>query len=312
MRRARFAIGKYSDSDTGSRWVMIFDGEEDAGLLAQYVTSFQWSMAMMTLGAIDVVCMNTAERAFYVFCLPVGLTASSMLVSTMSATMVESHMVIADQKQKLRLLRRYLHHNHVKATLNRAIQLQASRRLHQNQPLIENDVLALSVLTARLQCELRFEILGWPLLMHPLFRFIEAINEFWCRRILVDGINSAFYHSQDDVFMPSKLAVAAYFVMRGEMVYTQEPSSSLVEMPKKEHVLQNMWICKAALWVDWTHVGLAKSERRCEVLRLNTELLHQSVVTHPQVCSLVANYSKQLVQSFASAAPPLFAWPDDL
>mmetsp|Transcript_169491 Transcript_169491/g.538111 ORF Transcript_169491/g.538111 Transcript_169491/m.538111 type:complete len:248 (-) Transcript_169491:105-848(-) len=76
MACAWFSVGQYSDSDTGLRWVLIFE-DRDAGLFAQYVISFQWSMAMMTLGAIDVVCTNSSERAFNTLCLSLGLVANS-------------------------------------------------------------------------------------------------------------------------------------------------------------------------------------------------------------------------------------------
>merc|ERR1719203_1334715 len=87
-----FAIGRYAPSDTGARWVEQAFGDDiylHAGRTFQYSSAIHWSIAQTTLGAMEVVSVNTVERTFNVACLLVGLFFGSSLISSLSAGMIE-------------------------------------------------------------------------------------------------------------------------------------------------------------------------------------------------------------------------------
>ena len=67
-------IGSFAPSDTGFRWVdMMERGDVDEPeLLFEYATALHWTVAQMTLGAMDVGSTNRVERFFAVVMLIVA------------------------------------------------------------------------------------------------------------------------------------------------------------------------------------------------------------------------------------------------
>ena len=84
-----YALGSgLFETDTGARWKNSEIGEEgenkhynDLSDIYLYLTSFHWAMAQITLGAIELVASNSAERVFNIFLLFGGLLFSSTFVS---------------------------------------------------------------------------------------------------------------------------------------------------------------------------------------------------------------------------------------
>ena len=79
--------------------------EQQPNDLAQYVLCLQWSMATLTLRVADVTRTATVEPIFSTVLMMLGLIASSGLVSTLLAIMVEMRMVRKEKARKLKRLR---------------------------------------------------------------------------------------------------------------------------------------------------------------------------------------------------------------
>jgi hypothetical protein len=99
------------------------------------VTTFHWAVAQLTLGSIEIVCANSIERIYNVFCMLIGLLFGSALISSLSATMVEIQTARKDQTQKLRVLRHYyMRENPIEAKLSNFVMRQVAKRVGLQPP----------------------------------------------------------------------------------------------------------------------------------------------------------------------------------
>jgi hypothetical protein len=77
------------------------------------------------------------------------------------------------------------------------------------------------------------------------------------------------------VFYPAVVANDVYFVTQGRLRYSQDTDTSAVAEDVTQQVQERVWICEAALWSNWAHVGTLKSVLGCTLMMVNaTNLLH--------------------------------------
>ena len=157
-----YFIGSWHDPDTGATWTQlkIINGLpfRESNRVYQYATSFHWAVAQLTLGSVEIVCSNTVERLFNVLCLLTGLIFGSLLVSSLSAAMVEVQALRKHQVQKIRELRRFLREHLVEAKLSNMVVRQATSRIYWKKPLLEKDVNALALLSNSMREDVRVNI----------------------------------------------------------------------------------------------------------------------------------------------------------
>merc|ERR1712203_740413 len=80
--------------------------------------------------------------------------------------------------------------------------------------------------------------------------------------------------SKDDLFVPGTQAAEAFVLMEGAFDYIQECGSSPVDVDTTVEVIAGQWLCEAALWCEWRHVGRVEAVTACQVLAVHAgELL---------------------------------------
>lgn len=318
---AWLAVGRYGYSDTGAHWIdaaltVQVNGESalfaDQGVQYQYATAFHWGLAQLVLGSIETSCTNTSERAFNVFCMILGFTAGTLIISSVSARMVEYQTWQRDKVQPLRRLRRYLIEVRVDATLAAMTLRQARERLNARRPLTPEDVPVLQLLSSGLRKELHTSLCIQPLLQHPLFRLWSVADEMWFGSLCSEAIDIQYLSENDDLFAPGTVASAAYVLVSGRLKYRQVPESSPVLEATMRDVAQESWLCESALWLHWIHVGVAEAMKRCKLLRLRTDLVLRALRRHHTICFIARAYCLEFHRRMAAARPPLAQWPDDL
>lgn len=82
------------------------------------------------------------------------------------------------------------------------------------------------------------------------------------------------------------------------------------EMPQT--VVEDMWLCEAALWSHWTHVGKLEVESSCQLMTISSVGLIQVLPKHPIVGNLTRHYGKMFHKRIPAAVPPHAPWPNDL
>ena len=141
-----------------------------------YLTSFHWAMAQITLGAIELVASNSAERVFNIFLLFAGLLFSSTFVSSLSATMISFEMRSTELNNKMSVLRQFLRQNRVEGPLALRVRQQVENRIRKPMMLTVRDVDVLAILSTSLRTELHFSMCKAHMYRNPLFRLWSFVS----------------------------------------------------------------------------------------------------------------------------------------
>eukprot|EP00429_Kryptoperidinium_foliaceum_P059640 CAMPEP_0176093774 /NCGR_PEP_ID=MMETSP0120_2-20121206/46988_1 /TAXON_ID=160619 /ORGANISM="Kryptoperidinium foliaceum, Strain CCMP 1326" /LENGTH=945 /DNA_ID=CAMNT_0017427709 /DNA_START=53 /DNA_END=2887 /DNA_ORIENTATION=- len=313
-----YVVGISGPNDTGHRWTdFLAPDDTSANFLEQpriyqYLVAFHWAAASISLGGVDVGPATSLERIVYVAAMLFGFIFGSVLVSLMSAAMMDYQMMRKGRTMKLRTLRQYLQENNVPAFVAIPVQKQVEQRLSRREAIAEGDVAALGLLSAALRAQLRFEIQRPHLSRHPLFRLWTDIDAKLMHRTCMQAVSFTSLRPRDELFYPGGLASAAMVVERGRVIYTQHPDSAPVDVVTTEEVGSGLWICEAALWVHWTHVGKADAEEACGLLSVNANALCESLQKDFIVSSIATQYGRQFHRRVTFARPPHADYPTDL
>mmetsp|Transcript_109741 Transcript_109741/g.321248 ORF Transcript_109741/g.321248 Transcript_109741/m.321248 type:complete len:998 (+) Transcript_109741:54-3047(+) len=315
---AWFALGRLAPSDTGTRWIDLSTEADgvlldfmDAGGLYQYLTAMHWSVAQLTLGAIDVNPVNAGERVFNISCLIGGLVFGSTLISSLSATMVEFQMTRKSRNDEIRKLRRFLRENQVRQSVAVCVLQQARERLFVQEKIREKDVHALQKISKSLYIELRCQMFEPHVYSHPLFLMWSSFDRGVVRH-LCNAIEYNTMLQGDDLFCAGVSTDRSYLLTEGNVEYLKEPATCPVEIAGTWDVTAGCWLSEASLWSHWMHVGTAKAVNTCQVLAISAEGVQAVLQRSQDLKEATAEYCKQFHRRIASARPPRSAWPDDL
>jgi len=319
---AWFALGRLAPSDTGMRWTDTskdWNGNEvnfmEYDLPHQYITSLHWSMAQFTLGAMDIAACNSIERVYNIICMAMGLIFGSTLVSTLSASMVDHQITKKDQIQRLRKLRRFLSDNNISRSVATLVQQQAKERLAMQARIQEEDVSALKLLSSSLRTTLRYEMFNEHLCKHAFFRLWMDMDSNLVRDLCMEAMDSTLIRAHDDLFIPGGMADTAYNLLSGNLTYAQDPLTAPVEQMIARPVDLNQWLCEAALWTQWAHVGTATARSPCQVLSLSGSAMMALLTKHAKylsVAEVASEYCRAFHRRIVAARPPHTSWPNDL
>merc|ERR1719499_444420 len=126
---------------------------------------------------------NSAERVVFIFATLMGFLFGSMLISLMSAGIIDFRISRRDKVTKMRTLRRYLAENSASHRIARAVTKQIEQRLSVQVKLDERDVPALGLLSRALRSQLRYDMSQTCFQCHAIFRLWISIDVGCVRRI---------------------------------------------------------------------------------------------------------------------------------
>lgn len=307
-----WSISRYLPSDTGLSWASAqVSSSLDASYIEtsvpfQYLTAMHWSLAQQTPGSMEVVPLNSTERAFNCFCLLLGMLLFSSLISSISAKTMQHYIKQKDRLTKLGHLRRFLG-NKVPAGVAIAAQMQASKVLSSNtgKPLTMHDIAAIAILPQALQRKVQVELCVKHL-RHPLLRSWFILDLHGARAMCHAAIDFIGLAAEDHLFFPRVAATNAYVMTRGAATYIAVCAETHAE------VQQGQFFCEAALWCEWKHVGELTATQGCELLSISAEglagCLDQDVAVKHVVVQYGRSFHKRLTAPGLHECEP----PNDL
>jgi len=243
------------------------------------------------------------------------LVFGSTLVSLLSATMVDYQMTTNDHIQRIRKLRCFLKENNISRSTAALVQQQAQERLSMTAKIQEEDVQALQLLSTSLRTTLRFERFKDHLCKHAFFRLWMDMDLGLVRTLCTDAMECIMLRPHDDLFVPGAATDTAYNLLSGEMAYVQEPMTAPVDATRVAAVPLGQWICEAALWAHWVHVGGATARSPCQVLTMSGDTMMTLLAKHSRHAALadvITEYSRAFHRRLRGAHPPTGSWPNDL
>jgi len=317
-------IGRKAPSDTGRRWLDILERgcddlsldivcEANLGEWPQYVVAFHWTWAQMTPGPISINAQNSAERLFNIAVLCIGIMFGSLIVSLISGQIMSLIIARREEVRKMDDLDRFLRQNNVASRLARRVRKQARARLNQEAPITEGEVEALAFLPTSLRLSLVRETRLHHIMKHPLFKTWAESSPSALHMLCDEAVHFVFLAAHDDLFLPGQEAFGAYTAVRGQLTYVQDPTTSKSRELSQVEVLPPAWICEAALWAEWWHVGRLEAVVPSHLLLVDSEGLLKTIQRKQTIAQLTNHYAKAFHMRLTSAVPPHApAWPNDL
>jgi len=304
--------------DTGLHWTdaSILPGVDrtytetnDAYL---YFTALHWSLTQMSPGSMQINPLNTGERFFTVLCLILGILCSGSIVSTLTAKMMQMMMANQDRMRKINVLRRFLRQKSVNARLALDIQKMVTDRMQAVRPLTPSDVNALTLLSLSLRGELQEELTKVHITKYEFFRAVEQLDSITLKGLCSTALDFTVLPTNDNLFLAGSDAFDTYLVMAGVLEYTQEPATSMVHETVKSDVGTGQWLCEAALWTVWTHVGTVEAMTMSEMMVISVERVTTALQRHQVIKALSAEYCRSYLARLVTACPPVGDWPNDI
>mmetsp|Transcript_5420 Transcript_5420/g.13145 ORF Transcript_5420/g.13145 Transcript_5420/m.13145 type:complete len:1045 (+) Transcript_5420:46-3180(+) len=256
----------------------------------QYVASYHWGLAQLTLGANDINPVNTSERIFTILCNLFGLLFGGTLISILSTTLIDLKEINQERSHKMRVLKDFLLQHQVDMGVRiRIIRQVQERTKKRDGTLVEKDVAALQVLSLTLLRELRYALFAPCLLTHGVFRCWMSVDSESVKQLSSDGVEFLSLLADDELFSSGKAAQAAYYVMDGKGQYKMEtqvfaPTCSGVFQRgisprganEVEEVDVGAWLCEAAWWCSWLHVGTLTTKVPCSFVAVPPHAVHEA------------------------------------
>jgi hypothetical protein len=312
-----FIIGKFG-SDTGKTWFdntpYPFDDDfnfSEMSNLYQYVVTLQWITASMTLASCYVEPANSFEGLVSIMLLFGGLLVGGSVVALFSSQIVQIVMNKQEQTRKLATMHQYLLQQQVPRKLSYQVQKLVYERINAVQPIEERDVDGLAMVSMSLREALWKATRSPYLISHPLFRVIEVVDSEAFQAI-VEAVHFQMLAANDIVFQAKGDAEEAYSVARGQLRYTQEPESSMVATRTTKEVFAGTWVCEAALWSSWMHVGTLEAITMSQLLVLRESNCLALMQDYYDARKLVTDYGTRYYKRIAAAVPPHAEFPDDI
>ena len=291
-----WVIGMGARTDTGLRWVstslpggFIY---EEMPTLFQYTTSFHWSIAQLTLGAVEINPVNSVERMYTVGLLVLGLLVGISLVSLLSAEMMDFTMRKQDRVQKMSYLRTFLAEHHVNSKLAYRVTQQAETRIRKRAKLTDRDVDAIQLLSSTLRTELRYEIFQRQMSSHPLFRLWGHLSEITAGEFCAEAVGAQYMNKGDVLFRAGDEGVSAYYLEEGSVQYKQIPQTSPVQDEMVTPVGEDTWLSEAALWMEWIHVGSPEVDVPAKLLTVNSDRMLKAMMRHGLITVITIAYAR--------------------
>jgi hypothetical protein len=326
---AYYLLYYLADSDTGEFWSdQMFDDtkfEEGRYAMYRYWTVFHWFFALMTVGNETVPASNSAERIFNCIGLMFALMLSCSLVSLLSATQVEYMIWTKDMNDKTRVLQNYLRvHGVSHHTFSLASKQLKIHFIRGENRITEDKVDALAYLSTKLRLAIRVEQFESHLQRHPLFQLLNRVHQPSHDVICWEAARFTFKNSQDEIFASDVEASAAYLVVSGKLQYvlklpdsgnSRSFSSSLGDARgsgSSFEVESGRWLCEAALWVNWIHVGEAEALSVSQLMAIEYDGFKKALNRHNLVQELASGYALEFLKRVRNAQPPACNFPDDL
>ena len=286
-------IGFHATADTGMSWMdtRIQSGRAsfaESTRSYQYWTAMHWSMAQESVPGL--LAVKTWERVAYVWLRRIDNIFNVTLISALSAAMVGVTMA-SKRSVELRKLGQLLRMSGVTRRTALRVRKAAIKRLSQSDVVGEEQILVVGQISTGLRRELRFDMLGQRLLSLLVFNLWDTLGSSIMMDICFEAATYVSLFCDDHMFEDGFEAKGAPLVFRGELRFVQHPEVSAVEKFQEQDVEEDTWLCEAAFWTRWVHVGSCTSKCDSQVVLIQANLFADVVSRHRRIRDLATAYA---------------------
>jgi len=318
-------IGK-GDGDNEHSWVAA-NKMMERNIGYRYATSMHWSLTQFTPASMEIRPYNFGERLFSIIVLIMAMVTFSSFVSTLTASITRLSDIRKNELRQFWLLRRYLRDLKISRQLALRVQRYVEYSFARQQSTVqESDVKLLMLLSEPLREELKVEIFGPCLCIHPLFEEIQDSVRGFSKAM--QALNIA--HG-DIVFSYGEESMEMYFVTRGQLQYERgkevELLSSEQEDPEQnsfdpldvsidrqvtpdadvtsevETLSRGEWLCEPPLWTNWHHRGFLTAQSDCTLVAVDSSQFSVVIRSSAPNWGFVRRYATNYVELLNNLKP---------
>lgn len=284
-------------NDHGNNQPMTADLRCDTCFWMRYTTSLLWSMTQFGFGSTDMVQpVNTHENLFSIACVLFSLFVVSGILGSITNTMVRIQSSKTAETQQLELLRKFMRQRDVPYELSNRITRFAknSFRLAQFVPI--NNVSLISCLSAPLQAELQYHMYKELFHMTKLLRHLSKNQRNTVHCVAAEALFVEVLAARDSLFVSKTLARGMFSIETGLLQYRKRRSSKDAPRDEGRFLEQGQWLCEAALFTLWAHVGTSRAITDSRTLRIDPDLFAVVVARDPHAYIKTAEYAMSYVK----------------
>jgi len=287
--------GLHHLDQTGWTWVIKnFDADDNA--LYRYFTSVHWSLTQFTPASMEVVPVNSVERAYTVLVLLFALVTFSSFVSSITTAMTHLRHCNARKIEQDSTLRRYLSEHDISPELTSRVLHYFQDRQQQNRRQVrtkEADVELFKVLPDSIKFELRHEAFIPILTSHPLFHHLQTTDLAALKHVCRSAVTEKRLTVHDELFGHGADVTHMLFMTEGVLNYKYAINALTV----CDKIVKGEWACEVALWANSCELfGPFVAESNCELIMLDRTEFRFVAEKYPQSAGRIARYAELYVE----------------
>lgn len=273
-----------------------------------YLTCLHWSLCQFTPASMEVQPANPLERGFAALTVLFALIVFSYIVGSITGSLTQLRMMSETITRETLKLRRFLRRNAVPIGLSlrirRFVEFELKRR---QQPVNQQSVGCLAVLSEQLQTELSFALVQPTLNTHALF---EALVKSNGGSLLMEKASQTFEKKtlalDDWEFLPYTPATAMRFLLAGQLRYVRTIDNGDLDPFTDESIIDpgRQWISEAVMWVaDWEYVGELSATIESHLLLISPKCILSLIDAYPICHKMLKNYANDFVMWVSNLSP---------
>jgi len=286
-------------------WVVTYNFQNLAWEYC-YLTSLHWSLTQFTPGSMDIQPQNTMERLCAVTVLMFGLIVFSSIVSNITAATNSLKNINARYNKQLWVMRRYFREQHISPELMSRVLRYADIVIKpKTRSVSQHEVEMLSMLPQSLYMNVMLEIYDQFLSVHPLFKALLQRNRVIMQLVCCCAVKEIVLAIGDELFTPGQIAHAMYFVVSGQLTYSQNHIDNIQILQTGSH------FCEAVIWTPWVHQGTLVADVESELLAVDSGKFREVVGRFHADVWIMQKYGAEFVLRMNEKAGFFTNDPDD-
>lgn len=290
------------------------DESELLTLFAQrYTVSLLWSTTQLGFGSFDrTQPQNWAENIYSIGVAIISLFIVSGIVGGITSSILRVLSSKADELRQFELLRRFCRQRNVPLELSSRIYRFAQDVYRERQgKLVISSVELIEVLSEPLRAELHYYMYLEFFELQPLLRVFCTKHVTTMHRVAACALSIEVLAAGDTLFVQRTLSDATRCVEAGVSQYRRRRRQQTVahahttesQLPSDsawEVVERGQWICGAAIFCAWMHVGTLRALTDGRVIRIDSASFSRSVQNDMQPWKAASDHATSFVRRLNS------------
>ena len=138
-----------------------------------------------------------------------------------------------------------------------------------------------------------------------MLRVFACLDATALKTLCTEAVDFVVMSSGDILFETGVEAAGACYSVQGELRYTQEPAVSHEDTSVSEDVGVGQWLCEAALWCHWSHVGSLEARTACKLVIVRSKDFEDVLVRRRRLSGVAWEYAQMFHTWLVASRPPL-------